>query len=301
MFEGSGVALVTPFKNGKIDEENLQTLVEFHVKEGTSTLVPCGTTGESATLTHQEHARVNELVVKAAKGRIKVLAGTGSNSTRETIEMTRHAQKIGADGALLITPYYNKPTPRGLVEHFRAVARAVSLPLVLYNVPGRTGINMIPATVIELARSEKNIVGIKEASTQLDQSTEIVKALGPSFDVLSGEDSLTLPILSVGGKGVISVAANIVPQDVSALCAAWKKGDVKKARALHHKMFPLIKALFMETNPIPVKSAMAILGMCSDELRLPLVPLNQGNREKLRKALRDHGVLKESVAAGRMT
>jgi 4-hydroxy-tetrahydrodipicolinate synthase len=291
MFEGSCVALVTPFKEGQVDETKLRDLVEFHVQNNTACLVPCGTTGESATLSHAEHGRVIELVIKFAKKRVQVLAGAGSNSTRETMELARHAKESGADGALVITPYYNKPTQRGLVEHFRAVARHVDLPLIMYNVPGRTGVNMLPATVIEVARSEKNIVGIKEASGNLDQATEIAAELGPSFDVLSGDDSLTLPILAVGGKGVISVLANIAPKDVAELCAAWKKNDASRAQELHAKMFPLVKALFLETNPIPVKTAMGWLDLCSPDMRLPLVPMEKANAEKLEKALRAYGLL----------
>jgi 4-hydroxy-tetrahydrodipicolinate synthase len=291
MFEGSAVALVTPFLNGSIDEKKLEQLVEFQIEGGTSTLVPCGTTGESATLTHAEHGRVIELVIKFARKRAKVLAGAGSNSTSEAVALTRRAKDAGADGALHITPYYNKPTPRGLVEHFRAVARAADLPIILYNVPGRTGVNMLPATVIELARSEKNIVGIKEASGSLDQASEIAGALGDSFELLSGDDSLTLPLMSVGGKGVISVVANLVPKDVSALCAAGLRGDGVEARRLHHKLFPLVKAMFLESNPIPVKTAMGWLELCSPDLRAPLAPLEKSNEEKLERALRDYGLV----------
>jgi len=291
MFEGSAVALVTPFLNGVIDEKKLAELVEFQIDGGTSTIVPCGTTGESATLTHAEHGRVIELVIKFARKRVKILAGAGSNSTAEAVALTRRAKEAGADGALHITPYYNKPTPRGLVEHFRAVARAADLPIVLYNVPGRTGVNMLPATVIELARSEKNIVGIKEASGSLDQATEIAGALGDAFELISGDDSLTLPIMSVGGKSVISVVANIVPKDVSGLCAAGLRGDWVEARRLHHKLYPLSKAMFVETSPIPVKTAMGWLDLCSPDLRPPLVPLEKPSQDKLEKALRDYGLV----------
>jgi 4-hydroxy-tetrahydrodipicolinate synthase len=290
MFEGSCVALVTPFKDGALDEKKLAELVEFQIAGGTSCLVPCGTTGESPALSHQEHGRVVELTVKFVRKRALVMAGTGSNSTREAAEMTRHAREAGADGALVVVPYYNKPTPRGLAEHFRAVARAASLPLVIYNIPSRTGVNMAPSSIIELARSEKTIVGVKEASGNLDQASEIAAAL-PDFDVLSGDDSLTLPILSVGGKGVISVLANIAPRDVADLCAAWKAGDPARARALHAKMFPLVKALFLETNPIPLKTAMEWLGLCSSEMRLPLAPMEKPAAEKLEKALRAYGLL----------
>ncbi|HOW28743.1 MAG TPA: 4-hydroxy-tetrahydrodipicolinate synthase [Elusimicrobiota bacterium] len=292
MFEGSCVALVTPFSKGRVDEKKLRDLVEFHIAEGTQAIVPCGTTGESATLSHREHGRVIEVVVRAARKRIQVIAGTGSNSTREAVEMTRHAKSVGADACLLITPYYNKPTQTGLVHHFRTVARSVSVPIVLYNVPSRTGVNMLPATVIELARSEKNIVGIKEASGNLDQSSEIRKALPKDFSLYSGDDSLTLPILSLGGQGVISVVANIIPRDVAEMCDAWRSGDTDRARELHLKMFPLFKAVFIETNPIPVKTAMGRMRLCSSELRLPLVAMSAENRKKLESALRNYGVLK---------
>jgi 4-hydroxy-tetrahydrodipicolinate synthase len=291
MFEGSCVALATPFKDGSIDEKALQELVEFQIAGGTSCIVPCGTTGESATMSHREHGRVIELTVKYVRKRIPVMAGTGSNSTQEAIELTKHARDAGVDGALVVAPYYNRPTQKGLFEHFRTLARTVPLPMIIYNIPGRTGVNVLPATLVDLARSEKNIVGVKEASANIDQSSELIRELGPSFDVLSGDDSLTLPILSVGGKGVISVLANIVPQDVAALCAAWKKGDAARALELHLKMFPLVKALFIETNPVPLKTAMGWLRMCSSEMRLPLTGMEKPNADKLEKALRDYGLL----------
>ena len=291
MFDGLTVALVTPFKNGALDEAALAALVEFHVANGTNAIVPCGTTGESATLSHEEHNRVVERVIEFARKRVRVLAGAGSNSTAEAVALTRHAKAAGADGALHITPYYNKPTQRGLVDHFRAVARAADLPIVLYNVPGRTGVNMLPSTVIELARSEKNIVGIKEASGNVDQASEILQALGESFTVLSGDDSLTLPLLAVGAKGVISVAANIIPKDMAAMLAAWTRGDAAEARRLHLKMFPLYRAMFLETNPIPVKTAMGWLDLCGPDMRLPLSPLDSGASAKLETALRDYGLV----------
>jgi 4-hydroxy-tetrahydrodipicolinate synthase len=291
MFEGSGVALVTPFKDGEVDEKKLAELVEFHISNGTSTLVPCGTTGESATLSHKEHGRVIEAVIQFARKRVKVLAGAGSNSTREAVALTQHAKSAGADGALHITPYYNKPTQRGLVEHYRAVARAADIPIVLYNVPGRTGVNMLPATVIELSRAEKNIVGVKEASGNLDQASEIVRGADPAFEVISGDDSLTLPIMAVGGRGVISVAANIIPKDVAALCAAALAGNWAEARRLHLKMFDLCKAMFIETSPAPVKTAMGWLELCAPDVRLPLAPLEKPSQDKLEKALRDYGLV----------
>jgi 4-hydroxy-tetrahydrodipicolinate synthase len=232
-----------------------------------------------------------ELTAKFARGRVQVMAGAGSNSTREAIELTKHAKAVGCDGALSIVPYYNKPTQRGMVEHFRAIAKAAPLPLVVYNIPGRTGVNMLPSTLIELARAEKLVVGVKEASGNIDQASEIAQALGPSFDILSGDDSLTMPVLSVGGKGVISVVANLVPKDVAGLCGAWKDGDIARAQELHLKMFPLVKTLFIETNPIPAKTAMAWMGLCSDEMRLPLVAMEEANRAKLEKAMREYGLL----------
>ena len=291
MFEGSCVALVTPFKDGLVDDKKLAELVEFQIAGGTAAIVPCGTTGESATLSHKEHNEVVEKVISFARKRVKVIAGTGSNSTREAIELTRHAQAAGADGALLITPYYNRPTQRGLVEHFRAIARAVDLPLGRYNVPSRTGVNMLPPAIIELARSEKNIVGVKEASGSVDQTTEIIEALPETFTVLSGDDSLTLPLMAVGARGVISVLANLIPKDVAALCAAWKKGDAAEARRLHLKMYPLARAMFTETNPIPVKTAMGWLELCSAEMRLPLVAMEKANAEKVETALRAYGLI----------
>ncbi len=291
MFTGSIVALATPFKNGKVDYETLGKLVEFHLKNSTSGLVPCGTTGESPTLTYEEHEEVVRFVVKATKKKIPVIAGTGSNSTQETIELSQSAKKDGADALLLVVPYYNKPTQKGLYAHFRKVAEEVNLPIILYNIPGRSGVNMLPETVAKLARDCKNIVGIKEAAGSLDQVSELIEVCPKDFTLLSGDDSLTLPKLAVGGKGVISVIANIIPKDVAEMCNAWFKGEIEKAKELHHKMFPLVKALFIETNPIPVKTAMGLLGFCSAELRLPLVPMEEKNLEKLKKAMRNYGLL----------
>jgi len=291
MFEGTGVALVTPFRNGAVDEDKLRELVEFHVKKKTSVLLPCGTTGESATLSHEEHQKVIEIVVEQAKRRVRVLAGTGSNCTKEAISLTKHAKEVGADGALIICPYYNKPTQNGLYEHFRAIASAVDIPIVIYNIPGRTGINMLPDTVTRVAKECKNVVGIKEASGSLDQCSAISRALGDKFEILSGDDSLTLPILSVGGVGVISVVANIVPDDVGEMIDAYNNGSRERAKEIHLKLFPLIKAMFIETNPIPVKTAMGLLGTCSPDLRLPMVPMQPQNVEKLKKALSDYGLI----------
>ncbi len=291
-FQGSLVAMVTPFHDGKVDEAKLRELVEFHVGNGTDGLVPCGTTGESPTLSHDEHKRVVEIVVKAAAGRIPVVAGTGSNSTAEAIEMTVHAAKAGADGALLVSPYYNKPTQQGLYQHFRAVAQAApELPLILYNIQGRTAVNIETETVARLAEI-RNIVGVKEASGNLDQMTSVVLACGADFTVLSGDDSLTLPLMAVGGRGVISVVANVLPKEVAELTHAALDGDWKRARELHGKLFPICRGMFMETNPIPVKEAMAMLGLCRAEWRLPLCPMSDANRDRLRKILLNAGVLK---------
>ena len=291
MFRGSMVAIVTPFRNGAVDEKALGTLVEFQVENGTEVIVPCGTTGESATLTHEEHERVVKLVVEAVRGRCKVLAGTGSNNTEEAIRLTKYAKDAGADGALLITPYYNKPTQEGLYRHFEAVARAVDLPLVLYNVPGRTALQIAPETVARLAALE-SVVGIKEASGSLQYVSKVVELCGENFAVISGDDFTTLPILAVGGVGVISVTANVVPADVRAMIDAFQSGNVRRARELHYKMWPLNEAMFLETNPIPVKAALALMGMISWELRLPLTPISGPNRERLQKVLDAYGLLK---------
>jgi len=292
MFSGSLVALVTPFKNGRIDEKKLKELIEFHIKNGTSGIVPCGSTGESATLSPAEHERVIEITVKQVNKRVPVMAGTGSNATEEAIELTKHAAAIGADASLQVSPYYNRPTQKGLYLHFKAIADAVDIPIVLYNIAGRTGVNIEPETIARLAKECKNIVGVKEASGSLEQMTRI-KALCPEgFDLISGDDALTLPLLSIGGTGIISVVANIVPKDMANMVKEFEKGNIKKAQALHYKMLPLIKAMFIETNPIPVKTAMGLLGMCEPHLRLPLCEMLPENLEKLKKALKDYGLLK---------
>jgi len=290
MFEGVTVALVTPFSKGNVDYAKIEELVEWHIKQGTDCLLPCGTTGESPTLSHEEHEKVIDTVIKAARGRVKVLAGTGSNSTSEALRLTKHAAAAGADGALLITPYYNKPTQEGLYRHFRAVAEAVDIPLVLYNVPSRTGVSIAPETVARLAEL-KNIVGIKEATGSIDQSSSIIELC--NVTVLSGDDSLTLPIMAVGGKGIISVVANIVPADLKAMVAAYNRGDVAGAQKTHMKLFPLCRAMFFETNPIPVKTAMRMLGMINGEMRLPMCDMSQANEAKLEKAMKAYGLLKK--------
>jgi len=290
VFQGSMVAVVTPFKDGRVDEVKVRELVEFHIKNGTDVLVPCGTTGESPTLSHDEHRRVIELAIQTANKRIPVVAGTGSNSTAEAIDLTRFAKNAGADGALVVLPYYNKPTQQGLIAHCRAIADAVELPLILYNIPGRTGINMLPETLAVLA-DHPNIVGMKEATGNLEQMTHDIVLCGAKLSFLSGDDTLTLPLMAVGGKGVISVVANIVPRDVADLTRAFLSGDWKRARELHLKLFPLCQAMFCETNPIPVKTAMALMGMIGGELRMPLCPMSEANLSKLKAALRAYGLI----------
>lgn len=292
MIKGSIVAIVTPFKNGKIDEKALRRLIEFQIKNGTDGIVPCGTTGESATLSYEEHERVIELTVEAVNKRVSVIAGTGSNSTREAIELTKHAEKAGADAALLITPYYNKPTQEGLFQHFKAVSEEVSIPLIVYNVPSRTGVNMLPETVARLSEL-KNIVGIKEATGDLKQVSQIIKLCRNDFYVLSGDDFVTLPMLAVGAKGVISVTSNIIPSDVAQMIDAFFAGDYKRAVELHFKMWDINVAMFLETNPIPVKTALALMGMITPEMRLPLAPMAEANLKKLKKALINYKLIKE--------
>jgi 4-hydroxy-tetrahydrodipicolinate synthase len=290
MFRGSIVALVTPFRNGKIDEDAFRELIEFQIKGGTSAIVPCGTTGESATLDFEEHKKVVDIAVDAVKKRIPVIAGTGGNSTSEAIELTRHAKKAGVDATLQVTPYYNKPSQEGLYRHFKAITEAVPLPQVLYNVPGRTGINMLPETVARLAEL-KEIVAIKEASGNLGQMAEIISLAGDKIILLSGDDNLTLPVLAIGGKGVISVVANIEPVDTANMVNEWEKGNIEEAKRLYYKLLPLCQAMFYETNPVPVKTSLALMGKIGDEMRLPMAPLSRGNLEKLKKALRDYGLI----------
>ncbi len=290
MFSGSLVAIVTPFSKGKFDERAMADLIEFHIANGTQGIVPCGTTGESATLTPQEHERVVAVTVDVVNKRVPVIAGTGSNSTDEAIIFTKHAKAVGADGALLITPYYNKPTQEGLFRHFEAVAKAVDFPQVLYNIPGRTSINMLPDTTARLSQIP-SIIGIKEGSGSLQQVSEIIHRSKPGFLVLSGDDTLTLPMMSLGGKGVITVTANVAPTDMAHMVSAAIKGDYERARTLHFKLMPLFSALFLETNPIPVKAALAMMGKMSEEVRLPLTPLADEYRPKLREALQQAGIL----------
>ncbi|MDH5203681.1 MAG: 4-hydroxy-tetrahydrodipicolinate synthase, partial [Nitrospirota bacterium] len=273
MFKGSIVAIVTPFKKGKVDEKALGDLIEWHIAQGTNAIVPCGTTGEAATLDYKEHYRVIDLTVKTVNKRIPVIAGTGANATDETIMITKEAKKSGADAALLVTPYYNKPTQEGLYRHYKAVAEAVDIPIVLYNVPGRTAVNMLPPTVARLAEI-KNIVAIKEATGDMKQVSEVIRLCGDRITVVSGDDFTTLPLLALGGKGVISVTANVAPKDVSQMCSLWMKGQHDKARAIHYKLEPLNAAMFIETNPIPAKTALAIMGKIQEEFRLPLCEMS---------------------------
>ncbi|OGX27382.1 MAG: 4-hydroxy-tetrahydrodipicolinate synthase [Omnitrophica WOR_2 bacterium RIFCSPHIGHO2_01_FULL_52_10] len=292
MFRGSIVAIVTPFKNGLVDIPKFKELIEFQIKNGTQGIVPCGTTGESPTLTHEEHNCVVETCVATVKKRVPVIAGTGSNSTAEAVALTRHAAKAGADGALVVTPYYNKPTQRGLYLHFKAVADSVKIPIILYNIEGRTARNIETDTVARLARDCKNIIGVKEASGNLQQIKDVRRACGEKFLIFSGDDALTLPVLEIGGVGVISVVANVIPKDVAALITAFNTGNKAKASEINDKMIPLIKAMFIETNPIPVKKAMELLGMCSSQMRLPLCDMEDANVEKLKVALHNYGLLK---------
>jgi 4-hydroxy-tetrahydrodipicolinate synthase len=291
MFTGVLVAVVTPFKDGVVDEEGLRQLIEFQLENGVHGIVPCGTTGESATLSHEEHERVVEIAVDQVKGRVPVVAGTGSNNTAEAIRLTAHAKRVGADGVLMISPYYNKPTQEGIYQHYKKVAEEVDIPIVIYNIPGRTASNIEPTTFARLAEI-KNIVGVKEASGSMKQITEIIRLCGDNLTVVSGEDFLTYPLMTVGGKGVICVVANIAPKDMAELCNLLLAGDVDKARELYYRLLPLCHAMFYETNPAPVKAALEMMGkITSGEVRLPLAPMAEANKEKLRKDLQAYGLL----------
>lgn len=284
MFHGAIVATVTPFLNGKVDRKGLRKLVEFQIRNGTDGIVPCGTTGESPTLSYEEHEAVIDIVAEAADGRVPVIAGTGSNSTKEAIMLTRYAAKAGVSAALVITPYYNKPMQEGLYRHFRTVAEAVDIPIILYNVPGRTGVNMTAETVARLAEV-KNIVGVKEASGNLNQVCDVIRLAPRKFCVLSGDDALFFPMMALGAKGVISVASNVVPKAMADLYDAYVLGEISRARDIHYKLWPLFGALFIETNPIPVKTALAMMKMIREEFRLPLCPMGDATRKKLASAL----------------
>lgn len=290
-FSGAYTAIVTPFKNGQVDEDAYRALIEWQIEQGIDGLVPCGTTGESATLSHAEHARVISICVDQVKGRIPVLAGAGSNNTREAVELTRCAKDAKADGALHITPYYNKPTQAGLVEHFAAIAKEVPFPFVVYNVPSRTSVNMLPQTLATLRKRAPEAVGVKEATGNLCQISEVIEYCGPDFAILSGDDFTVLATLGIGGHGVISVVSNVAPAMMSDMCKAWKRGDVATAQALHYKMSPLNRAMFLETNPAPVKTALHLMGRIGPELRLPMVPIAKENEARLADVLKKAALL----------
>ena len=289
MFSGSMVALVTPFKNGEVDWQSLDGLVDFHLQNGTHGIVPCGTTGESATLSHQEHDAVIKAVIKAAKKKVPVIAGTGSNSTAEAVRLTREAEKSGADGALMISPYYNRPTQEGIYQHYKKVASEVGIPIIIYNIPGRTGSKIEPETLARLAEI-KNIAGVKEATGSVDQAIDVIRLCGDRLAVFSGEDSLIFSLMALGGKGVISTVANVAPKETAQLAEACLKGNWEKGRDWQFKLMPLIRAVFIETNPIPIKTALSLMGKCTAELRLPLTPMAEGNLQKLGQAMADFGL-----------
>ncbi|OGR67359.1 MAG: 4-hydroxy-tetrahydrodipicolinate synthase [Elusimicrobia bacterium GWC2_61_19] len=289
--KGTFTAIVTPFKNGKVDFEALAKIVRFQVENGVDGLVPCGSTGEAATLSAEEYLEVIKTVAAGAKGKAAVVPGVGTNSTDKSVEMVKKVSGLGVDGLLAIVPYYNKPTQEGMTAHFSELAKATRLPIVLYNIPGRTGVNMLPATVLRLRKKFQHIVGIKEASGNLDQASEIINGADGDFSVMSGDDSLTLPMMAVGARGVISVVANVAPARTARLCELFLKGDAAGAAAVHHELFPLIKGLFVETNPIPVKYAVSLLGLCRPEPRLPLTPLSTALRAPLKAAMIKAGLL----------
>jgi 4-hydroxy-tetrahydrodipicolinate synthase len=290
MFKGALVAIVTPFINGAVDEDSFRRLVEYQIANGSSGIVPCGTTGESATLTFEEHERLIEMTVEQVNKRVPVIAGTGSNNTEEAIRLTKHAKRAGADGALIISPYYNKPTQNGLYKHYEKIAVSVDLPLVIYNVPGRTAVNIEPETICKLSNID-TVVAVKEASGSMKQITDIIARCGENLDILSGEDFLTFPILCVGGKGVISVVLNIVPRDMANLCELFFQGRFEDAQKLYYKLLPVCHAVFFETNPVPVKTALAMMNQIEDdEVRLPLAPLSEPIRLQPIDALKAYGI-----------
>jgi 4-hydroxy-tetrahydrodipicolinate synthase len=290
MFAGSMVALVTPFKDGKVDWQSLEALVEFHIKNGSNGIVPCGTTGESATLDHKEHREVVERVIKAVNKRVPVIAGTGSNSTAEAVELTKGAERAGADGALMISPYYNRPTQEGIYQHYKKVAESVGISIIVYNIPGRTGSKIEPETLARLSEIE-NVAGVKEATGSVDQAIDVIRLCGENLAVYSGEDSLTFSLMALGGKGVISTVANIAPREMSQLTDACLQGNWEKGRKLQLKLIPLIRSVFLETNPIPIKTALSLMGKCTSELRLPLTPMSEGNLKKLQQQMAEFGLL----------
>ena len=293
LLQGAFSAIPTPLLNGKIDEETFRAQIEWQIEQGIDGFVPCSTTGESATLTHAEHQEVMKICIDQVKGRVPVFAGTGSNSTDEAVSLTKFAKQVGADGAVIITPYYNRPTPDGLYAHYKRIAEEASLPIILYNVPSRTGCNMQPETVARIVRDIPEVVAIKEASGSLTQASRIIEECPDGFQLLSGEDDLVLPLMSVGGCGVISVTSNIVPGMMSGLCKAYLAGDVAEARRLHFAMQPLVRSMFIETNPLPVKTAQWLMGQCKAlEFRMPLVPMREENVEALKKVLSDFNLIK---------
>ncbi len=291
-FTGAFTALVTPFRNGTVDEEAYRALIEWQIEQGINGLVPCGTTGESATLSHEEHEKVISICIDQVKKRVPVIAGAGSNNTKEAVRLVRYAKEAGADAVLLITPYYNKPTPEGLFQHYKSIAAEVSVPMVVYNVPGRTGLNVSPSTMARLYKEIPEVVGVKEATADLAQISAMIEACGPEFVLLSGDDFTVLPSLAVGASGVISVVSNITPSKMSAMCAAFAKGDMAQAKKLHYEMNTLCRACFLETNPIPVKTALSLMGKCQPELRLPMVNLKQENADTLASTLKEAGLIK---------
>ena len=293
IFTGTYTAVVTPFRKGRIDEQAFQKLIRDQVRGGVDGVVPVGTTGESPSLRFDEHIRVIELAVQAAKGRVKILAGTGANATTEAINLTKAAEAVGADGSLQVSPYYNKPSQEGLFQHFRKIARATKLPIILYSIPGRCNIAIEVPTVLRLAKACNNIVGIKEAGGDADRVSQLRAALGQRFTILSGDDALTLPFMAVGAEGVISVASNIIPREISKMVNAFVAGKADAALKLHQKYYPLFKDLFIETNPVPTKAALAMLGKCTEEYRLPLCKMSAANRAQLTKTLKACGVLKK--------
>ena len=290
MFSGSFTAVVTPLKNNKVDFDAYKKIIDMQIEAGITGIVPCGSTGESATLSHQEHDEVIQKAVEFSNGKLKVIAGTGSNSTAEAIRLSKHAQEVGCDGVLLVAPYYNKPTQKGLYLHYKEVANAINIPVVLYNIQGRSAVNIEPKTIAQLAKDCKNIVAVKEASGSLDQMSQI-RMLAPKMDLISGDDALTVPIMAIGGTGVISVLSNICPKVVADLVNAMLKKDLDKANEIAFKYLPLVKAMFIETNPIPVKAAMAMMGICSDEMRLPMCSMSEEHQESLRKTLKSFNLI----------
>ncbi len=297
MLKGAITAIVTPFKNGQLDEEAYRELIEFQIKGGIHGIVPCGTTGESATLSHAEHKRVVETCIDQVKKRVPIIAGTGSNNTAESVDLTKHAQNAGADYALMITPYYNKPTQEGLFQHYKTVASQTKIPIVVYNVPSRTSLNLLPETMARLA-GIPNIVGLKEATGDLKQCAKVVQLCGDQITVLSGDDFTVLPLLAVGGQGVISVVSNVAPSDMAGMCTAFFKGDLAEARRLHFKMWPLMEAMFIETNPTPAKTALKMMGKITGEVRQPLCPLAPQNEEKLRQVMQKYGLISDESGGG---